>query len=54
MKIEAYEKAIEALLAKVADAKDAAEAARLAEVAINLSHAAVAMAAAKEKANDKA
>lgn len=48
MDMKAYEEAIEALLGKVKDAQDAAEASRLAEVAINLSHAAVAM--SKEKA----
>lgn len=54
MNIEAYEKAIEALLAKVAEAKDPADAARFAEIAVNLSHAAVNMANAKEKAGGKA
>ncbi len=49
MDMKAYEKAIEALLAKVADAKDPADAARFAEIAVNLSHAAVNMAVASEK-----
>jgi len=48
MNMDAYEKAIEALLAKVAEAKDPAEAARFAEIAVNLSHAATNMALAKE------
>lgn len=38
-----YEKAIESLLAKIEEAETPTDAARLAEVAINLAHAAVAM-----------
>jgi hypothetical protein len=57
--IKKYQDAIDSLLARIAEAKDAAEASKLAEVVINLTHAAIQLeerivAAAKEAIDGEA